>query len=295
MTRHRSTHLARVASALVLAASLFGCTTARTEILVVTDTDLAVPSELDAFRVEVTGPGGAMQASTARFGPGDPLPPRTLGLVYDQGRLGPYRVRVQGAHHGGVILERVAKVAFQRGTTLVLRVDLTRDCVGVSCNAEETCAAGVCRPVLVGPDELTPFEGQLPGSDAAVPIADGGSRFDAGSIDGGEIDGGCGMSESCNGADDDCDGTIDEGFDLTSNPSHCGSCGNACRFPHATASCEASACVLTGCMAGFDDCDGDPSNGCEADLTQPATCGGCGNACRPPTRACCAGTCQSGC
>ncbi|MFN0062300.1 MAG: hypothetical protein ACKVPX_07265 [Myxococcaceae bacterium] len=34
--------------------------------------------------------------------------------------------------------------------------------------------------------------------------------------------------ETCDGADQDCDGIVDDGFDLQSNTSHCGQCGNAC-------------------------------------------------------------------
>jgi hypothetical protein len=38
-------------------------------------------------------------------------------------------------------------------------------------------------------------------------------------------------------------------------------------------------CGMADCATGRADCDGDPSNGCEADLLAPATCGSCGNAC----------------
>ncbi len=38
-------------------------------------------------------------------------------------------------------------------------------------------------------------------------------------------------------------------------------------------------CKVTTCDAGFDNCDGDAKNGCEADLTLPATCGSCANKC----------------
>jgi hypothetical protein len=33
------------------------------------------------------------------------------------------------------------------------------------------------------------------------------------------------------------------------------------------------------CATGWVDCDGNPENGCEIDITQPAHCGSCGNAC----------------
>ncbi len=38
-------------------------------------------------------------------------------------------------------------------------------------------------------------------------------------------------------------------------------------------------CAPKGCAAGFDDCDGNPANGCEADLTRKETCGSCKTKC----------------
>lgn len=48
--------------------------------------------------------------------------------------------------------------------------------------------------------------------------------------------------------------------------------------------CTDSKCA---CEDGFGDCDGDPANGCEADLTKAPNCGGCGNTCAHGT---CGGT-----
>jgi hypothetical protein len=36
------------------------------------------------------------------------------------------------------------------------------------------------------------------------------------------------VPEACNGLDDDCDGMVDEDFDLATDPAHCGACGSAC-------------------------------------------------------------------
>lgn len=92
----------------------------------------------------------------------------------------------------------------------------------------------------------------------------------------------------------DENGECPEGFvdcgngcvDLASSKSHCGACGKACGFPHASAECAAAVCELTACEAGFEDCDGDASNGCEKDTTQsPFNCGGCGIQC-PYLQAC---------
>jgi len=78
-------------------------------------------------------------------------------------------------------------------------------------------------------------------------------------------------SETCNGMDDDCDGATDEPPEF----------GSLCDLPHAMASCTSGACGIDGCDDGWDDCDGDPSNGCEQSLDDPMHCGACGAVCDP--------------
>jgi hypothetical protein len=98
--------------------------------------------------------------------------------------------------------------------------------------------------------------------DGGIDDRDGGTRVDAGfdRRDGG--DGGCGTEEICNGADDDCDGEPDNGFNLESDPANCGRCGNACARPGSSGTCEEGECVY-GCLPNRHDNDGDPLNGCE--------------------------------
>jgi hypothetical protein len=62
-------------------------------------------------------------------------------------------------------------------------------------------------------------------------------------------------TELCNELDDDCDGMIDEDFDLQTSPRDCGACGNACRAMNADVACVAAECVVTGCLEGFADLD----------------------------------------
>ncbi|HEY6177627.1 MAG TPA: sialidase family protein, partial [Kofleriaceae bacterium] len=75
--------------------------------------------------------------------------------------------------------------------------------------------------------------------------------------------------EVCNGVDDNCDGQVDEGFDLQTDPLNCGACGVQCNKPGAQTRCVAGACQIVGCFPGFSDRDGDTtgpyrtSNGCE--------------------------------
>lgn len=76
--------------------------------------------------------------------------------------------------------------------------------------------------------------------------------------------------EMCNGADDDCDSTMDEGFDLMGDEDNCGECGNTCTNPRGTTTCTLGNCVPS-CNNGAANCDGDPDNGCELQDTDP-TC-----------------------
>jgi alpha-tubulin suppressor-like RCC1 family protein len=87
--------------------------------------------------------------------------------------------------------------------------------------------------------------------------------------------------ERCNELDDDCDGSVDEGFDLQTDPEHCGACGQACALANASSECRSGECHIVQCREPFADCDGEAENGCEADLRRdPANCGRCGRSCR---------------
>lgn len=135
-------------------------------------------------------------------------------------------------------------------------------------------------------------------------------------------------SEACNGLDDDCNGEIDEVFNLDNDPANCGACGNSCAKPGAQTRCVAGACVFAGCFPNYVDTNGDTSgpfessNGCEyncfvsnqgqevcdsldnncngqADetfdkLNDTDNCGQCGRTCEffGATARCVLGTCQ---
>ncbi len=77
-------------------ALLAACSTPRTQVMLVVDTDLRDPRGLDSFTVAITGPDGATRTSTAMLGAGQPPLPRTLALVHEEGALGPFTVRVAG-------------------------------------------------------------------------------------------------------------------------------------------------------------------------------------------------------
>jgi len=71
-------------------------------------------------------------------------------------------------------------------------------------------------------------------------------------------------------------------FNLKTDAKRCGACDNDCtaRPNVAVAACENGGCRILACVPGFGDCDGNPSNGCEATLGQLPNCGFCGNTCQ---------------
>jgi hypothetical protein len=71
--------------------------------------------------------------------------------------------------------------------------------------------------------------------------------------------------ETCNTMDDDCDGTVDNGYDLMNDVRNCGSCGHVCSFPHAVSACMAGTCVVAACAGGYVNLDMSTTNpnGCE--------------------------------
>ena len=111
--------------------------------------------------------------------------------------------------------------------------------------------------------------------------------------------GACGVA-ACNVGYDDCDGNPANGCEvhLVSDANNCAGCGNECNLAHATAACNVGLCAIASCDAGYDDCDGNPANGCEVDLaSDAANCGGCAAACSSNhgTPACVNGACQIAC
>ena len=73
-----------------------------------------------------------------------------------------------------------------------------------------------------------------------------------------------GGQEQCNGLDDDCNGEVDEGFDLWNDLENCGACGSTCDVPDVAGfDCQNGQCVVTACPPGLVDLNGDTEDGCE--------------------------------
>lgn len=92
------------------------------------------------------------------------------------------------------------------------------------------------------------------------------------------------VTERCDGRDEDCSGLPDDGAASAS----CLGVGVL------DATCSAGRCVINTCEPGVDDCNDDPSDGCERSLGAVTDCGACGHRCDDPfgTAACLGGVCD---
>jgi hypothetical protein len=126
----------------------------------------------------------------------------------------------------------------------------------------------------------------------------GGGSPNGEASDGGDTTDGSKLSCPPNQAD--CNGVASDGCETALDTrEHCGSCGSECSNDHG-----ATACAVTGpgaghactpvCAAGYADCDLNPNNGCETQVSSDSTnCGACGAACpaNGGTPLCIAGQC----
>jgi len=101
---------------------------------------------------------------------------------------------------------------------------------------------------------------------------------------------------SCAAGFADCDHSAGDGCEVNTGTSvaNCGACGAACNLANATDVCNGGACAINSCNAGWGNCDGVVSNGCEDNvLTDVNNCGSCGTKCTVAngTASCVNGTC----
>jgi hypothetical protein len=263
-------------------------------------TDLAAGEEFARVHLEVGDPGSRPRVS------------RTRAVVAGEDYVAGVRLaELERVPHGQTEVEVTlvggAGEAVARRTVLLeiepgvrlLTVVIARGCVGVMCpgpaddSNETTCSAGECvDPHCVAPGE--PGCGEVEctvDSECVARCAGGGSDAPA------CAEGICLCpapctpgAETCNAADDDCDGRVDETFDLAGDPANCGACGDVCAEP--TPLCAGGSCASS-CPPGRMLC----GSSCADTATDVAHCGGCDRACSAPggTARCEGGGCRIAC
>jgi hypothetical protein len=170
-------------------------------------------------------------------------------------------------------------------------------------HAAASCAAGACKLGTCNTgwadcdhDAKNGCETDLTGSVTSCGACGNACTYPHGV---GQCAGGACALAGCTIGFGDCDNNPGNGCETDTNTSttSCGSCGHGCSFPHAGATCAGGTCALGACAAGFGNCDGDPSTGCETDLLGDVNhCGLCTTACSFPHAgaSCAAGACMLG-
>lgn len=215
---------------LALLVTTMACsTTTPTEIVVLIDTNLAVPTELDTIQLAVTSPAGAREVAEADLA--RVTFPVSQSHVHGGGEPGPFRFEAYGYRSGTEVVAVASEATFVIGERRTLRLNLDRMCLGVTCTV---------------PGVLEPFEGttRYYGQDAG---AEDASFADASAPDASEF--GCTVAckpnlplgvetatcvndqcvYTCSQHYDDCDGDISNGCESLSVKQRCGRCSTNCR------------------------------------------------------------------
>jgi len=146
-----------------------------TELIVVIDSELAVPDEIDQVELAVTGPAGTTRTTgRVTLGAGNPSLPVTFGLSPQSDLLSPVVITVTAARiDTDVIVARVRTGFVERESKLVfiLLRHQCRDHVD-----PDSCTPADCRSVEIAPTALPPWTGTIPQRDAPPVCGDGACR-----------------------------------------------------------------------------------------------------------------------
>ena len=171
LTRRR---LPLVLNVIGVAVFMSACTSS-TEIVLVIDTDLGVPVDID--HVDILARGSQMQTTVGvDVGTvGSPSFPLTLGLTPATAG-GPVSVSVIGSLQGKAVVQQDADTAFVDGSKRMLRMLLLSSCIGTSCPMNQTCGSSGCSAASTPGASLPPWTGSLPARPVPAPTTPIGGR-----------------------------------------------------------------------------------------------------------------------
>ena len=150
-------------------------------LVVVIDTDLSLPQDLDRVHLEITQVGKSLLTQDQDLGPGHLLVPAEFRIA-SPGNSMPVIVRGVGFKKGEARIERSAVTPVPRDHLGLVRLPLNYLCDGTArpdgtstCGNGLTCKQGTCRTSMVAPAELPVYSGADGGTGTStVPGATGG-------------------------------------------------------------------------------------------------------------------------
>jgi hypothetical protein len=168
------------------------------------------------------------------------------------------------------------------------------DCENHVCNPDGHCASPTCDDGVLNGDETA----RDCGGTMCDGCAAGATCTEPTDCLSGICDSTCTLV--CARGTEDCDGDQGNGCEtnLFTSGQSCGACGHKCVLANAHASCTGGECQIEDCVAPFEGCNTDESDGCETNLSADAmNCGGCGLECPAINgdASCVSGTCRVKC
>ena len=135
--------MSRLLALATCALVLSSCESAVTEVVLVIDSDLATPSQVDSVDITITAPDLTIQTASVSFDDTTPGFVQTLGVSQkDALEDASYAVEVVARKSGVLVVRRRASFSFTTGKRRMLRIELLDDCRGVLCTGGNTCGNG---------------------------------------------------------------------------------------------------------------------------------------------------------
>ena len=134
-----------------------------TQIVLVVDTDIPVPGELDGFSLKIERNGVVRTFLTYDLNPGHSASvklPATLSLVADKELAQRVTITVTGMQGDAPLVVRTARLPFADDRVLMLRLNLLRKCAYLAkpCPPGTTCTAGGCVSVDINAGDLPDWD-----------------------------------------------------------------------------------------------------------------------------------------